>query len=262
MHWSQVRILHPEFLIYEYKFLKFCFSHFSAGSNNPVLQIPEIQKASEIPHFCTRIAAALEKQPPFKGTSSFLSPFRYASPDKGCQVLPLPSFADARIYEIVNENAMSILNNKSRFIGSFGRHWGVKNPKGIPIENGVVLGKNGNDKSQISIDDLQNLFNKILTSVQNGWIPAKPEEHTHILYQEDAKQFDLFVKSTAPIREEDTLIRFIATRFSMTEEQIVCYSSWSCKTECHPERPYMWIRKSDLEKVVNIFGFQFSRQFQ
>ncbi len=243
-------------------FLNSVFSRFSAGSNNPVLQIPEIQKASEIPLFCTRIAAALEKQPPFKGSSSFLDPFRYASPDKECQVLPLPSFADARIYEIVNENAMSILNNKSWCIGSFGCHWNVKDQKGILIEQGVVRGKNGSDESLVSIYDLQNLFNKILASAQNGWIPAKAEEYTHILHQEDAKQFDLFAKSTAPIPEEDTLIRFIATKFSMTEEQIVCYRSWSCKTECHPEEPYMWIKKSDLQRVVNIFGFQFSRQFQ
>lgn len=239
-------------------FLNSVFSYFSAGSNNPSPQIPEIQKASEIPDFCTRIAAALEKQPPFKGSGSFLNPFRYGSPDKGCQVLPLPSFADARIYEIVNDNAMTILNNKSRFIGSFGGHWGVKNSEGIPIKNGVVLGKNGNDKSQISIDDLQNLFNRILASVQNGWIPAKAEDHTHILYQVDAEQFDLFVKSTTPIQEEDTLIRFIATKFSMTEEQIICYRSWSCETECHPDKPYLWIRKSDLKKVVDIFGFQFN----
>lgn len=217
------------------------------GFNNNGNVVSNITKASEIPKFCSQLYKILSEQPMFDGTAPFLN----------SRIISLENWDDVRICDIFSENIDNLTDafRKKGLIYGFSHLNGiVYNSNGEEIPQGLGL-RLYEDSSICSISDLEGAYNQVLDKITTGWRRAAIEDNPDMMDQENPDEFDLFIKDETLI-EEDTLIRFIASRLSL-ENDVHCFDTWLTHSGYKFGKTYLWIRKSEFENVVDKFGFKF-----
>ncbi len=209
--------------------------------------ILSIETTSDIPRYCTGLAALLDVQPWFKG---------YGSLRNTCKVVPLESPVDARICNIFSRNAREILGKEQAWhIHHFGMgNNQLYNSDRSLIKCGVTLWIYENF-TRCSLETLEKAYQDVLSGLRSGWTPANIKDHPNIIPPENADEFVLFIKAK-PLIEENVLIYCIATRFGMKED-VKCYDDWEAHTGPERGHLYLWIRKTSHENIADKFGFQF-----
>lgn len=194
-------------------------------------------KASEIPTFCVEIAQILNRQPlcNVKGSIS--------EKTKG---IALKNWSDVRICDIFNTNAWKWLGKPNWSICGFGN--GNDQRQDVSdndLPQGMELSLYEN-VSNCPAESLQKMYDAILNTMRTGWMQRSEKDPKY------SEEYRLFVKEVALV-EEDALIRFMASRFSMKED-IECDVGPQRSEDCN--KIYLRVKKSALEKVIAQFGFK------
>lgn len=222
------------------------------ANNQPLHR--KFTKAAEFPGACTKLANLLLMAPVFKGTGSCIT-------DKS-QVVVLADWRDARIMHIFNHNASQLLYPAGTWeISSFG--FGnnyAKDVDGRLIPQGIVL--QNHEKPRCSFELLEATYSYVLKKLTIDWIEENWEDHPLIFDFEDPQQFRLFIKEWgSQLIDEHRLIALMSSKLSLDPSDIICSNTWMTKSgQTSPGRPYLWIRKTALAKVVDKMGFNFSHK--
>jgi len=193
-------------------------------------------KAEEVPVFCSGILHVLAE-----------------ASDRNQRAVEVGLFEDTRICQIFCENIY-------RFIDSDSGKWRVyvfKNfhdSKGIWYENGLEMKFFSGTTIQRK-EILKNLFKNVLNELRIGWEKVDPSRYPEIGHTKDPCDYSLYMKTT-DLDEEDTLIRLLASRLSLGEEQIYCDRFWKRAPHFRKEM-YLWIQNSSHDEVVEKIGFTF-----
>lgn len=200
------------------------------------------KSAIEIPKYCLQLAVLLAEQPLFDGSGSLV---------KKCKVLMLEHSADVSICSIFSRNVAEFLGYRHAW-PIHGEHT-LYNSNNDPIPNGMTLWL-FDDVEMCSLDTLQDEYNRVLASMTVGWVSAKLEDNSDIMFQEDKDEFALFIKNN-PLFEERDLIHLIAKRLSVSND-VKCGEYWLDDSKSF-KIIYLWIRKSAFFDIVDKFGFKF-----
>jgi len=206
-----------------------------------------IERACDLPKYCTEMATLLERQPLFTG---------YGNHVETSKVIHLESWDDARICEIFNENAKKILGESQWRISAFGiGNYQFTDSNHHLIKHGLTLSLY-DGPGPCSLSDLEASYEEVFRNMTTGWVSARPEEHPDIMFKENPDEFQLFIKKKTLI-EEDDLIAFIARRVGI-EQDIKCHgeSLGHSVGYGYTDERYLWIRRSALMKVIDTFGFR------
>ncbi|MDB6081514.1 MAG: hypothetical protein JWO53_786, partial [Chlamydiia bacterium] len=210
-------------------------------------KLSSLGKASIIPSYCITLVKRLIAQPLFVNRDGVTEKRK---------IISLKSNDESRICEIFNNNTRGFIDSHSWLrITSFPPNRLIRNAKGKEIKEGLIL--DCSDKKELcSLATLETSYNQIFKNMTTGWERATIDENPYIMYKQKSDEFDLFIKEDNML-EEDSLIRLIARRFSI-ESSIKCDSLWLHQNGGYCSgKLYLWIKKSDVEKVIDIFGFKF-----
>jgi len=207
-----------------------------------------VQRGSDLPRYCAQLSALLAKQP-VSGNDLVLGP---------CRVISLDSFFDMRICELFHAIADQTSGAEFQWNLIYYDHVSTSSVPNSPVgTHGLALFIN-DISDMCSFETLHGRYNQIYERMKTGWVNAKLAECPDILHKENPDEFELFVKDS-PSFGEDSLIRFIALRFSLNED-LKCGNAWKEHLGYRHGNLYLWIRKSALEMVVDTFGFEFSQR--
>ena len=202
--------------------------------------LPQIQRASDIPQFCLKVALAFNDAPPF--------PVEYGA-RKYCKIIPLENYDVTRICDIFNSNANRKFKTGWEIQGFEGTSNNARDVNNQPIPQGVGLWQFGTPRC--SAEFLESAYKQVLEQLATGWKRAEPQDHPKILHKQDPKGYDLFIK-TPSLFEEDTLIRFIAAQLKLSTD-ICCSNHW---TDRRPNELYLWVKKTSLQTFVEKTDFK------
>jgi hypothetical protein len=208
----------------------------------------EVKTVADISWHSAELAKKLSEQPLFDGEGSV---------HKECKVLPLKSWGDANICSILSDNAERILGKKNAWcIHDFGcGNNQLYDAGGEVLGNGIALWLYSNN-TMCSLECLERTYKNIITLLQIDWKSAQLEDHPVMMHKKDPEQWHLFVKKNNLIGE-DVLIRFLASKFNMTN-MILCHGEWLKTPKLgyeYRDEIYLWVKKDAKEKFDEIFGF-------
>ena len=125
--------------------------------------------------------------------------------------------ADARIHEIFSKNARTILGfTQAWHIHSFGvGNYQFYDSHQVQITPGLIM-LLYDEGTPCSVETLKNAYDQVLEKLSTGWTWAKPEENSDIFHKKEPSDFHLFIKHSK-LSEEDTIIRFLASKFDLRE---------------------------------------------
>lgn len=208
----------------------------------------DIGRAHDIPNACIQLAKTLAATPLFDGSGSVVK----------CKVIALSNWNDARICDIFNANSSKILGNQNSWhIHDFGDgDYQLFDSRGEWMGHGVSLYLY--DHLQMcSYEDLEASYDKVFSAMVSGWEKADFKDHPDIMFAENPEEFCLFMKDKSLI-EEDTLIRFIASKFSLNEN-VKCHDQWLTHPGFRYGKIYLWVRKTEMDSTVGKIGFKLDK---
>lgn len=200
---------------------------------------------NQLPQLYGFLAEQLAAQPLFDGQGAFV---------EKSKVLPLNSWNDCRICDILTREARKILNNETWPIHDFGGNSQLYSSTGKCIERGITLWIFDSD-TMCSIEQLKQAYTTTINKLKNGWSAAHLQDYPDIMFMESEEEWYLFIKKS-DFAEEDRLIRFLASKFNL-ENYISCHNEW-LKRESgykHKDTLYLWVRKDKLEAFTSSFEF-------
>lgn len=208
-----------------------------------------VKSAHAIPKACMELAAILEQEPLFDGWGAIFTT---------CKVIALTDWFDVRICDIFSANSKKNLGESASwhihgFVRGNNRNE-LFNSRGEPIWQGISLWLYDQFK-RCSYKELEDSYNQVFSEMTTGWKKAESQDHLVVLFKEDPKEFELFTKKASLVRE-DNLICCMASKFFL-EDNVKCHAEWRTDSGyCHNGRIYLWIRKTELESVVEKMGFK------
>ncbi len=195
---------------------------------------PPVHKASDLPRYCTRLAEILDRNPLLQASFPQIS-------SHNRQALPLP-YDDARISEIFTNNAREFDERRCAgwYITSFDHTDHSANLFRTQMNEGITLRPLHLPKCPIN--DLKASYDEVFFRLKTGWTKIQSDKDGFVLF-----------KKPSTLHEEDSLIRFIITRFSL-----------DANASCNKERiddptVYLSIRESAFDNVINTLGFDCSK---
>lgn len=205
-------------------------------------------RAEQVPEQCLSAVKLLDSQPLFDGRGSIT---------KSSKVIHLDSWDDARIFEIFNDNASKFTNRDYKwYIHSFGcGNHQLYDHDGKHIRRGLELWLYS-DREMCSIYELGQAYADVYKSMSKNWVESNIDDYPDIMFKNDPDEFILYVKKSL-LSGEDTLIRFLASKFGLGE-YVKCYSEWLSNNLAYhyTDSIYMWIDKERLSEVIDVFGFE------
>lgn len=123
------------------------------------------------------------------------------------------------------------------------------------IKQGLELCRDTNNDTRGPLDELESALVSVYSSVRTGWSQS-PLDKT-MMFKKDPERFILFTKSRTPLTEEETLIRFMASKTGLSES-VTCHDQWLIEPRGHRLGDmYMWIDRDKLPLVIETYGFEF-----
>lgn len=213
---------------------------------NQILRNANFKKADQIPKYCKVVAEILKNLPLFDGRGSIA---------KKCKIISLTNWDDVRICDIFNRNSAEFLgNSRAWHICQFGcGNNQLSNANGQHIKQGLTLSLYDTFE-MCSLQDLETSYQQVLFNLITGWSKADPKNYPDIMYTKDHQEFEFYIKNQTLI-EEDTLIRFIASKLSL-DNDLLCD-----REDGYDGKIYLWVRKTALENVVEKIGFKFQNDY-
>lgn len=204
-----------------------------------------LQKANQIANYCATLATMLNNKPLFNGTGSC---------EPCSKVISLAKWDDARICDIFNKNAALLIGTRAWPIHQFGcGNSQLFDRHGNLIQYGLFLALSTN---RCTLEELAKSYQQVYEKMVKGWVKADLQDHPTMLFPQNPKEFDLFIKTTSMI-EESALINSLVSRFSLTKD-VRCSDVWMQSHSFTHGKIYLWIRKSALPNVIEKIGLKFT----
>lgn len=208
---------------------------------------------NDIPKYCTQLAKAVSRQPLFDGKGAVA---------KSIKILPLKNFDDTKICEMLSKSSEEKLGYGDAWhIRTFGHTFGRWNyplaADGERIRYGIALWLYP-PRGMCSHKVLKDRFRNVINLLQNGWQPSSLQEYPEIYSKKDENVWNLFIKKK-PLVEEDSLIRFLASKFKV-KNIIDCPDQEDSALDKYQDITYLWIKKDAIDDFDAIFHFNLKKQ--
>jgi hypothetical protein len=221
-----------------------CASLVHAMETQPTLQP---QTLADIPTYCITLATTLLAQPSFMDCSASV------------KVLPLKNWNDCRTLELLSATHKKFLGCRLAWvIGAtsmgYPSHplWSATGGHGGG--QGIFF-QSYNDDDTCALDELQTSYIRAIDSLKSNWVATSLQTYPDIFHKESESEWFLFIKEKQ-IEDEDTLIRFLASKFDM-RNQISCHDMWKISEELtHCKEIYLWVKKDAFDTFQQIFDFK------
>lgn len=215
-----------------------------ALQNNSIQQTTESSFSTidigELPTLCVGIIHTLSKQPLYQKDPT----------NNKSKVLPLRSFEEARIVELINSIAKS--PQKPEKLESIGVNLYLPD-----FKYALQLPLHEKQPAQCSREELTAAYTEVINTISKNWTLSNPEDYPNLVFKKDPSSHILLTKQAEKSKELAILTRFIGSHFfkgaipSLVETN--CYSDVA-------SRPllYWWIEKDALPYYLVTFNLAFT----
>lgn len=226
------------------------------------LQVKTLEELPEIMVFLVQQLIA-QKDFDFSGKDDFHASFLKEYNNKSCikashdtvfKILWLADYTEHRIVSLMHEcvpilhlgNSLGLLMNFCYYVECY---------KNIAPRQGITL--SADSIAYVSeVDSLSAAYKRIVQLMQSDWVASRLVDYPNIGRRESEEEWVLFTKKSC-FFVEDTLIRFLVSKFGM-DNKVICDNEWQTdkgSTEIKSKNIYLWIKKDSLEEFKRVFNF-------
>lgn len=207
--------------------------------------------ANDLPAYCASLAHHLTQQPVTRN-------------EAGCVIRKLSyavNLIKEKIYDEDMYNNLTIMAETILPIEQAAYLWKIKSYEDeLPVwhaDHGIYVEEPTRPEMLCSLEELREIYQRILDSVQHGWQPAMPEEYEKPYFKQSRSEWFLFIKQKqceAEFLFIDALIRRLAlptTQVHINDQESECERHCGRKSNFM----YLWVKKSNATHTISICNF-------